>query len=363
MTTATVQEGQNLNFAIPASEILRVLNGPQNRREVWDGASIQETENAAFEAAREAFYRACEYPDWVAEFFVEHPAGEAARQILIDSMESDELRRAEEECLNTKTRQGDQLALLLEGWRMYNEIPMNSQHAVTSLRRATTAKPGNFAYLAHYALALALREQIPQASHTAPEGGIAWEVWAPVLDALKRAKELKRDFAPTFYWLAEMYRMGLKWPEMLLEAEALVKLMPRCWQAYQLRGFAWAALGRAEPFERDFEEAVELSPNNMALLAVQCSGYLELEAHEKAVEKCKEAIAVGPCSGRWEQRNLHCWTTYYNLGLAYERLGDYSEASTSYQATLKHPTDSRDIFVQDLQQRIAECRRRLNQLP
>lgn len=146
--------------------------------------------------------------------------------------------------------------------------------------RAKTAKPSSFAYLAHYALGLALPS----------------ESFAPVLDALKTAKELNSDFAPTFYGLAEKYWRGNKYPEMLLEAEALVKLMPRCWQAYQLRGWAWAGLGRAEAFERDFEEAHKLTRNNPAMLAAQCSGYGELEIHEKAIEKCKEMIAVGSCS-------------------------------------------------------------------
>jgi len=51
IATAIRPGGQNLNFAVPGSEVLRLLGKPLKTREVWRGRSFRKEEEYAFEAA------------------------------------------------------------------------------------------------------------------------------------------------------------------------------------------------------------------------------------------------------------------------------------------------------------------------
>ena len=349
MTTATVREGQNLNFAIPASEMLRVLNGPKNPREVWEGASIRETEADAFKTARLTFYAACDLPKWLAEVCKDLPA--SSRKIVIDFIEDDDVQRAKEECLNSKARDGDQLALLVKARELY------SQKAYDMLRRATEAKAGDFAHLVHFALARTIKKKI---FAELENRSVSLKDLERTLQPLKVAKDLKPDFAPTVYWLASTYdtldSFGNTAPELLLEANDLVRLMPRCYEAYRFRGTAWAELGRAEAFERDFAMAIQLRPNDQLLLWEKARGYGMLKNDRRAVETYKEAIELDPDSG-------HSPMLYYNLARIYQGLGDCSaDAIAAYEKS--------NLFIMgnlfgegSFKYQIARCRNQLKGRP
>ena len=52
VTTAGLRGGQNLNFAIPASQILTFLKGRCNSRQLWRGTGIEEEEEYAYSDSR-----------------------------------------------------------------------------------------------------------------------------------------------------------------------------------------------------------------------------------------------------------------------------------------------------------------------
>src|SRR5262249_19291832 len=58
VVTALRRGGQNLNFAVPASEIRDFLKGQCNRRELSHGASIDDEAHAALNPVWDAFHRA-----------------------------------------------------------------------------------------------------------------------------------------------------------------------------------------------------------------------------------------------------------------------------------------------------------------
>ena len=171
-----------------------------------------------------------------------------------------------------------------------------------------------------------------------------------MIEPLRRAKELNTDFGPTFYWLCWTYNTLWKDPEALVEAESLVRLMPRCYQGYRFRGEAWANLGREEEFERDFETACDLRPNDPDLLIVKASGYLSLEQSQKAVNTYKDAIKLD------EDHHL----AHYNLAHTLQEMGRYGEAIKAYERAFKILGRS-DFF--NIEGRIAECRRQMMQSP
>ncbi len=313
VTTAFLSESQNLNFAVPASEVSRLLARPEKPRPIWEGASIRETEKDAFQDA--------EVPIFV--------------QLLeADSKESrgGQPEQTYEGILEERASAGDQLGLLLKGRELY--LAKEYDKAIRMLKRATEASAGEYAYLTHYAQAQAILK--------VSERVIDFE---DAVQPLRRAKELNPDFGPSFYRLSCVYRTLHLYPEMLVAAESLVRLMPRCYDGYQLRGEAWAELGREAAFERDFETACGLRPNDNYLLMAKAGGYVSLDKLQEAVDTYKDVVKL----------DENYFIAHYNLGNALQKMGKYDEAIKSYQRTLK--AAGRDFF--DIEGRITECRREM----
>ena len=169
-----------------------------------------------------------------------------------------------------------------------------------------------------------------------------------LLRSLQKAKELNPDFAPTRFLLGYMYHIVGRYPEALVEAESLVRLMPRCYDSYSLRGEAWAQLGRAEAFERDFEVALELRPNHAPQYIVKSGCYADLGEWGKAVQALQKAIEL----------DANSWMAHYQLANAYEKMSKYEKVIVSFQRALKL-SDRHSTAGHHVEGRIAECRYRM----
>lgn len=308
VTTAFLSEGQNLNFAVPVSEVSRLLPHTEKSRYVWEGASILKTVRGTFiEADTEFYFR----------FRRAHPEGS-----FPDGHHRQTFERFREERLS----EGDQLALLLKGMKPYHSKQF--AEAISMLRRATKADSGEYAYLAHYFLSRAIsnNNRPPGSEHSDVRSSPRYlRVLETVVEPLKRAKRLNPDFGPTFYRLSYVYLMTGKYPEALVEAETLVRLMPRCYDGYHLRGGAWAGLGREEAFERDFDTAWDLRPNASDVLEAKANGYYVLDKLQEAADTYNDALKLDETSV----------SAHVSLGGTLQRLGKYEEAIKSYQTALK----------------------------
>lgn len=333
VTTAFLGKSQNLNFAVPASEVSRLLTHTEKQRRIWEGASLRETEDTAYLLARLSMHL---------RFSKKNPK----------KWQADESGKAFESFLTENVRKKDQCALLLRGRELY--FDKEYDEAIVMLRRATKAEPGEYAYLTNYALAQAIHLNVFAASKRVIDLEDAVEL-------LKRAKELNPEFGPTFHMLSETYHTLGKYPEVLIEAESLVRLMPRCYVGYQLRGEAWAELGRQEAFERDFETACDLRPNDHYLLVHKGLGYAALGQLQKAVETYQDAIKIDENS----------FVAHNNLGATLGNMGKYDEAIKSYQRSIKSYYKATKAagdagytsWQSDMERRIAECRRQMRQSP
>ena len=312
VTTAFLAESQNLNFAIPAREVSRLMNHTGEPRLVWEGASVDRTKRDAFLVARIALY-------------AKYSAANGEKSPHQHEEQTFEAFREEQ------LRKGDQLALLLKG-RDFS-ADGDRIEAISMLKRATQAEPGEYAYLAYWALASAIQANVKRIGDF--EAAVA---------PLKQAKELNPDFGPTLYSLSETYRMLEMPPELLVAAESLIRLMPRCHEGYVLRGEAWALLGREEEAERDFEMACSLCPKNTMLLVRKGDAYRKLGKSQKALDAYEEAIGI----------DGGCALAYLNLGTELQRMGRCEEAIEAYKKALRLFDD--DWIRGIVEPRIAECR-------
>lgn len=327
VTTAFFSEGQNLNFAVPASEVSRLLGRTAKPRPIWQGASIYETEKGAFLRAEISFY------------FHFRQANPKERP---DGQSEQTFESFREEQLSA----GDQLALLQKGRELY--LSEQYAEAISMLRRATKADSGEYAYLTHLLLARAIYRNLSTSTPTRKPVS----VYEDVVEPLRRAKELNPDFGPTRYELSSTYRLLDLYPEMLVEAESLVRLMPRCYDGYSLRGEAWAYLGREEAFERDLETACDLRPNDRDVLYVKAGGYFSLDKWQKAVDMYKDVLKLDE---NW-------WPAYCGIGNALLKMGKCDEAIKSYQRAVEI-NGTWTLIDTGVQDRIAECRRQMKQSP
>lgn len=315
VATSSIVAGQNLNFAVPSSEVAKLLNSPGKPRKLWMGTSIREERADAFST-------------------LYHEMGRV---------------------VNEGGNPSDGVSLLIGG----HELSKSGDHvaAVEKLRQALRAGTGNYGHLAHYALAEALfdaamirKDHIDAAirkDHIQPA-----DLKAAVA-SLRKAKELNADFAPPVERIAWIYLVfSEQYPEALLEADALVKMRPHCSEAYSLRGQIWAKLGRVEAFENDLATAMELRPNCAKLHTVKGCGYMGLRDWEKAASALIAATALYP----------EDWYSHRELGVVYQNAGEYVEAVKHYETFLqlfKEHELSSPSMDEDVNRSIAECRRRM----
>ncbi|NLE57164.1 MAG: tetratricopeptide repeat protein, partial [Planctomycetes bacterium] len=267
VVTASLSEGQNLNFAIPVSEVDRLLEEKHAGRSIWKGASIRKVEETAYSQlllvmgarfARRQPESSRFIPTGDPSQLRENP--EFARYILSDESP-------------------DQRSLLVKGYHQY--LGNNYSAARETLKRAIDAPMAddegdrvltmgeNLTYLAHYTLASvlyqaewkAVREGTSTPKNSRPLPSIS--SFDDAIEALKKARKEKPDFAPTLLLLAQCYDHSCRYAEMLVEAELLVRLVPRCAEAYETRGDAYERLKRYAEALEDYKTAVELRPTNI----------------------------------------------------------------------------------------------------
>ena len=133
-----------------------------------------------------------------------------------------------------------------------------SDHAETIrlASRAAETVPADLMYFVHYVIGVshcALAEvssldfmrkrarggfeisEFRRSFRTCPDGVAA-------LRSLQKATELKPDFSPAWAELADFHIRAGQWPEGLLAAESLVRLVPRCAAAYETRALCFKEL-------------------------------------------------------------------------------------------------------------------------
>jgi len=196
VTTLTRKDAQNLNFAIPVSVVRKFLSSEFRSRDIAEGASILSHETDAFVAM-------------VVDMTHRHARIESQAGVLLDKA-------------GQEMREG------------------HYDQAIALAQKSDKSLPEKYKYLATYVLGrsnsrLAVKATADfNARYGANDHAIAAQRY------LLQTTKLNPDFSPGLAWLVKHLSWTGNWPDALIESDALVKLMPRCAEALQLRAACYA---------------------------------------------------------------------------------------------------------------------------
>jgi tetratricopeptide (TPR) repeat protein len=310
VTAGSLAEGQNLNFAVPASEIRRLLAQPCNARPIWQGTSIHEEDLDAF--------------------------GRLLTWSFTDNRDaSDAVKRFHEgiDCLGKQ----------------------KNEDAIKAFTRAADAGfSGEFEYYLYYELGEAyygaFRNQLKGARlsqktedlHQFAQNNVHHR---KAIQAFDKAIRLNPRFSPAYDSLVTGHHVSGAFPEALLAADALVKLVPRCSEAYRKRGECFDELDRPEAALKDFRRAVGLAPSNPKAQCFLGRGYLAAGDYDKAIQASEAALRLN------YEPALMC---YVNIGTAHKKARRYEKALAAFEQARSAGAPA---FICDAE--IAECRARM----
>ncbi len=142
---------------------------------------------------------------------------------------------------------------------------------------------------------------------------------AAAADALQRALALEPQNGPAWIALGLAYNAQKRFPEARDALARGLQLRPGNVDALVARAEAEAGLGELEEAERHVQRALELAPDAPAALYVVGKIRMAQERYAEARDALLRSV----------ERDPHWARTYYQLSLAYSRLGD-RESSKQY---------------------------------
>ena len=306
VATARRRGGENLNFAVPASEVRQFLKRPCNSRELWRGTGIIDEEFDAY--GRPAFAD-----------LANGPRGRGGAEKVVESM-----------------------------WKANRQAAhMKYAEALDVLHTIAPSSCGEFEYLLHYTIGRAA-------------SGLSFgKGWNPqpndknfqlAIESFRKAIALKPDFSPAYFELAWQIRREEtgRFAEALAVADSLVKLVPRCSRAYQLRAHLLNQTKRHLEALPDLRTAAELSPNNPRIHGDIGLHFSRQGEYPEAIEAYKSAIQLAQASGR---SSMETGYLLLELGRCYENVGKYELAVGCFEKA-----KSVDCDPKLCDERIAACR-------
>lgn len=357
VTTAFLSEGQNLNFAVPVSQVHRLRESKYPKlRYIWEGVSVRKAEE-------HAYYDLTWINSPVIKRFQQLHPGE-----YVYAHSGGLTPECKQWILSNKAT--DQRSLLTKGYLQY--LDKDYPAARETLKQAVDApmadgETPNLTYLSYFTLGRVHCEvefeYAKKHVRFSDDRGFTEFTEKSVFDntvaALKQARQTNPDFAPAYYRLAYCYRDTKQYPQALVEAEFLVRLVPRCYLAYVLRAGIRSNLDQYEEALEDCRTALELRPNFWLAsnnIGVAC---FELGRHREAIQAFEAVVAMNP-GPVFEGRALG------SIAKVYLHLGNLQQAITVSEKAIKvlqqhEEGPLRENLIREQRTRIAECRRRLGQ--
>jgi len=307
VTTITIADAQNINFAIPASVARSFLETVAIKpRAVPSGASIKWHEQVALSAASQL-------KKW-ASSETEQRAFGLLDQARLELQSTDDGKN--------------------------KDAASHYEHAIALATEAKSSLRDVSRFIPHYTIGRA------QSALWYHESKLQWEADDPVRAAMIRTRDsphaiaalenfvqvtkLSPDFAPGWWRLSVVYSQREDWSNALSAAERLVKLMPRSADAFALRAECQSKLKHPDSAITDLEMAIELSPRNAAFRHRLAEVFTTTGKNAKAVESYKAALGleIDEAAARGGAVTVFDdpTATYYKLGVAHRKAGNFDDA-------------------------------------
>ncbi len=326
MTTASLSGGQNLNFAVPATEIQRLLDTPGQSRALWKGTSILEEKNQALAQICQEFVDTWK-PEDKAAYWEARANGDTAAE---DSIWTRNIPEKLASCdlavliLKADTVRRDEgikilrYAIERSGKSKPRETASNKSKVVGLSTSLAHSPSDDYLYLAYFRLGeFHFCESMSQKTK-----GRKYEKQAEeAIEAFTKAAGLNPGFSPAFNMAALLHGTLGRHREALGAAETLVRLVPRCSEAYRQRGDILLALERPEAAVKDFLESIDLVPRSLLSYLGAADAYRKMRDYEKAVAILRAGLELMPDQG----------ILYRQLGSIYVDMGKDEQALSAFE--------------------------------
>lgn len=315
------EEGERLNFAVPASVVRQfLLFARPSSRDVAQGASIRWYEEQALRQVADS---------------IQSHGEDTPKRIALEQLD----KACREFAAASAAEDGEALAHYREAIRLADQID--------------GALPDSFAYLGAYIggkayLRLAAGQAVDDASFYPTHDSILRfrsSVDAPkALAFLQVAAVLQSDFPPVQEALVEYHARSGHWAAALLASNELVQMMPRSAAALAWRAACYDQLHEPESARDDLEAAVDLSPFDGRLGYQLGNALSALGEHDDAIEAYETALDDADSGLR---DALH-----FGLGIAHRKTGRVDKALAAFATAkaLGWPAEACD-------QEMVECQR------
>jgi tetratricopeptide (TPR) repeat protein len=305
VTTLTVEDAQNVNFAIPVSTVRTLLAQKFAQRDIAQGASI----------------------DWECDH-------------TFDLMQAD---------TDVTAAQRQAIADLCRAF--HEDSPAEYEHAIEVVDRAMESLPDKYKYLAHYvagALNLDIATQsLPHRSDEDDRAAFrANSHSTSAVQHLRQCTTLRPDFAPAYVKLADYGSYSGDWSSAITAASMLVKLMPRCAEALRVRANSYSELNQLDPAREDLESAIQLAPNTGLLYFELADVLAHLTQDEAAIAAYDKCLQIK--SSDYTPSMVH-----FKMGGIYKHTGAFDKAISEF--TQAKNLDGEQATLCD--QQIASCLR------
>lgn len=388
ITTFFLEEGQNLNFALPGEWVRALASHPVSLAEenkiatpdshalYWFQLGIQMLDAGNYEVANFAFRRVISLAPGLGE-------GWNNLGLTYDHLQQyDKAIPAFQEAIRLKPN-------LSEAWNglgfAYNGLHQYEK-AILALQQATRLKPDdneawdalgfNYNDLRQYDKALhAYQEGI----RLKPDDATAWTNLGLVYNLLHQddkaipayleAIRLKPDLSGAWYALGVAYENMHQYDKGLPAFQEALRLKPGISEGWMRLGTTYDRLKQYDKAIPAYQEAIRLKPGDNEVWKALAVAYDNLQQYDKAVSTLQEAIRLEPGDNRaWcglgeVYDDLHQYdkaipafleavrlkpdyaTAWYKLGIVYSIQGDRSRVMTVYEKLKTLDSNLADDFL------------------
>ena len=312
VTTAYLRGGQNLNFAVPASSLLELMQDDSDTLRQLTSAGGTPLDKEATDQLNKAWL-AMGKKDW-----------RTAMETLMDLRAKQKKNPLVWYALGNLHFELGNYVIAVEQYKAaiaikpdYLAACMDMGAAYLSLERPADA-------LVAFKAAFAIDGKCAEAQCGIGDTYRCLQRYALALGAYKAAIVLDGDCADAYVGLAATYSSLKNYTEAITALKTATVIEPDCAHAYERMAQAYLHLNRPREAVVAFKAAIALDPKNFLAHRSLGTAYDSLKRYTEAVAAFRAAIALNP-----KDASTHWW-----LATAYQSLNRHTEAIATFKAAI-----------------------------